>query len=150
MKIKQKFKFTWLILIFVLIAALFSGCGQGAVDGSDERFPIEENDCDSGELEANTIEEKTIGEIEESIDITEIAIQKAITEQQVMVSQEEFEQVLNKEVIPKPEVVEDEQPEPIVEVESFKNGIPEGLILDLKYDLHPSGHSYVLVTTNTL
>jgi hypothetical protein len=150
---KHEFKCTWLILIVVLMAALFSGCGQGGVDGlSDERFPIEENDCDSGESESNSIEEKTIEEIEESIDITEMAIRKAITEQQVMVSQEEFEQVLNNEVILEPEVFieEEEQPEQIVEVEIFETQIPDGLILDLKYDSYPSGYSYLLVTTNTL
>ena len=75
-----------------------------------------------------------------------------------MVSQDEFEQVLSKEVIPEPEVIpvpevfieEEEQPEPIVELEIFETKIPDGLILDLKYDSYPSGYSYVLVTTNTL
>lgn len=158
MRNDKKFKIIELIFVAILIIALFAGCDQGTADGSDERFPIEENECDSCEGETNGIEVKEIEEIEESMDITEIAIQKSITEQQVMVSQEEFEQVLNKEVIPEPEAMtepdtiaeEEIEPEPIVEVESFETEIPEGLILDLKYDSYPSGYSYILVTTNTL
>ncbi len=151
---KKLLKSAGLLLSILFLAAILTGCGSGeAEDLSDERFPIEENDCDSGQSGADTVEEKTVEEIEESMDITERAIQKSITEQQVMVSQEEFERAMDYEEALETEpaiVAQEEKPEEIVEVEVFEAEIPDDLTIDLKYDEYPSGYNYVLIMTNTL
>ncbi|HKL10715.1 MAG TPA: L,D-transpeptidase family protein [Clostridia bacterium] len=151
---KTALKSAGLLFIILCLAAILPGCGPGDSEGfSDERFPIEENDCDSGQSGENNVEEKTIEEIEDSMDITERAIQKAITEQQVMVSQEEFEQAINYEeaLETEPDIaMQEENPEEIIEVEVFEAEIPDGLTIDLKYDEYPSGYSYALIMTNTL
>ena len=151
---KKAMKSAGLLLIVLCLSAILPGCGSGDSDGlSDERFPIEENDCDSGQSGPNTVEEKTVEEIEESMDITERAIQKAITEQQVMVSQEEFEQAMNIEEVLETEpdiAAQEEIAQEIVEVAVFQVEIPDGLSIDLKYDEYPSGYSYALKMTNTL
>ncbi len=157
MKNKSIIKSLYLLSIIMGLVAVLPACGSGEADGfADERFPIEENDCDSGQCGADTVEEKTVKEIEESMDITEKAVRKAITEQQVMVSQKEFEQALNHEELLETEhdiaslELEQENIEEIIEVEVFESRIPDGLTIDLSYDQYPSGHNYALIMTNTL
>lgn len=145
----KKSKKIALSLAFMMM--LLGGCGQGTA--VDPPFPVEENDCDDGQCETE-VEEKAVGEIADGDDITRIALEKAITEQQVLVSQEVFEQVLKESVeeeAPKPLEATNPEAPPVYEVvEIFETEFPEDLILDLRYDQYPSSYNYLLVTTETL
>lgn len=141
-------------LMLVLFVLWVSGCaGLPPEESGEEPFPPEANDCDDGQC-AEEVEEKAVEEIEESEDITALALEMAITEQQVLVSQDDFERVLEEEALedpPEPLEAPAEPAEPVYEVvESYKTELPESLVLDLKYDRYPSSYDYLLVLTEIL
>lgn len=153
------------IILFILMLALLTGCSSTPTFGADntltEEDTIANEECEEAEEDTSC----TDGDIEGDINVTDLSEDEILTEkakaehkteEDTLVPQEELEANEDGEKSIEEEGLEEEgtgenieeESEEIEIVESFNTEVPEAIEIDIKYDKYSTSYNYLLILSN--
>lgn len=136
-----------ILLLVMACSIFFSACSTDKVFNISSK--AEENEGDTSRIE--DVEEDVNGvDIKEDEELTQRAEDENVTEEDILIPQEEVEEDIDLENEEKKEVLNGQRLEEYIVVNDFNTVLSDGIYQNIKYDKYPTSYNYLLVLSKKL